>query len=228
VVMELDTIVVGDCLDVMAGMPDGCVDLVVTDPLFVLPVHTAASRKRIRNLGDFSPSSCQMSIVFEQLERICKSSSRLFFFCDDKFYPILFIMSYEQWYLQLLVWDKGRIGFGTDFRKQFEMILYLRGEDAPLLERKNNKSDVLKCTPVPSGERLVEAQKPENLILDLLDGIPGDLIFDPFVGSGTTAVAALKLGRHFYGCDINPDYVRLANERIKKTRLEMAQMEMEL
>jgi len=54
----------------------------------------------------------------------------------------------------------------------------------------------------------------------------GNLVFDPFMGSGTTAVAALKLGRHFYGCDINEDYVKLANERVEKARLEMAQLRM--
>ena len=45
---------------------------------------------------------------------------------------------------------------------------------------------------------------------------PGDVIFDPFMGSGTTAVAAKKLGRHFFGCDINPEYVELARERVAK------------
>jgi site-specific DNA-methyltransferase (adenine-specific) len=227
-VIELDTIACGDCLDVMRDMPSQSVDLVVTDPLFVLPVHTAASRKRIKNIGDFSASSCQMSMVFEQLERICKSSSRLFIFCDDKFYPVLFAATYERWYQQLLIWDKQRIGFGTDFRKQFELILYLRGNDAAQLERPNNKADILKCAPVPSSERLIEPEKPEQLIVELLDGMPSGLIFDPFIGSGTTAVAALKLGRHFYGCDINPEYVRLANERIEKTRLELSQLELAL
>ncbi len=52
----------------------------------------------------------------------------------------------------------------------------------------------------------------------------GGVIADPFMGSGTTAVAALKLGRHFYGCDINSEYVGIANKRIEKARLEMAQL----
>jgi len=47
---------------------------------------------------------------------------------------------------------------------------------------------------------------------------PGDVIFDPFIGSGTTAVVAKKLGRRFSGCDINPKYVKIAKERISKTR----------
>lgn len=54
------------------------------------------------------------------------------------------------------------------------------------------------------------------------------IIFDPFLGSGTTAVAAIKTGRHFYGCDINPAYVELANQRIAKARVEMAQLEMDI
>jgi len=213
-----NTIVVGDCIDVMAQMPDGCVDLVVTDPLFTLPVHTAASRKRIRNLGDFSASSCQMSLVCTELERICKSTGRLFIFTDATFYPVLFCATYERWQQQLLVWDKGRIGFGTDFRKQFELIFYLRGQEAPPLTRPNNKPDILECSPVPSGERLIEPQKPIDLIMDLLEGIPGDLIFDPFIGSGTTAVVADRLGRKFFGCDINPDYVAMALERLGRDR----------
>jgi DNA modification methylase len=43
---------------------------------------------------------------------------------------------------------------------------------------------------------------------------PGGIVFDPFAGSGTTLVVAKKLGRRFIGCDLNPDYVKLANERL--------------
>jgi len=45
-----------------------------------------------------------------------------------------------------------------------------------------------------------------------------DLIFDPFIGSGTTAVVADRLGRKFFGCDINPEYVEMALERLEKDR----------
>jgi len=48
---------------------------------------------------------------------------------------------------------------------------------------------------------------------------PGDIVLDPFVGSGTTALAALQLGRHFVGIDINNEYVELSNERISETQL---------
>ncbi|PIV28544.1 MAG: site-specific DNA-methyltransferase [Anaerolineae bacterium CG03_land_8_20_14_0_80_58_20] len=48
---------------------------------------------------------------------------------------------------------------------------------------------------------------------------PGDIVLDPFVGSGTTALAALQLGRHFVGIDISNEYVELSNERISETQL---------
>jgi site-specific DNA-methyltransferase (adenine-specific) len=44
---------------------------------------------------------------------------------------------------------------------------------------------------------------------------PGDLVLDPFMGSGTTAVAAQRLGRNFTGCDISPEYVELARRRVR-------------
>jgi len=53
-----------------------------------------------------------------------------------------------------------------------------------------------------------------------------DLIFDPFMGSGTTAVAADRLGRRWFGCDTNPDYVAMAMKRIEADRQKQAQLEM--
>jgi len=48
----------------------------------------------------------------------------------------------------------------------------------------------------------------------------GNMVFDPFIGSGTTAVVADRMGRKFFGCDINPDYVKMALERLEKDRAE--------
>jgi site-specific DNA-methyltransferase (adenine-specific) len=60
------------------------------------------------------------------------------------------------------------------------------------------------------------AQKSERLVerLMLASSNRGDLVVDPFLGSGTSAVVARRLGRRFAGCDLNPDYVRLALKRL--------------
>ncbi len=56
----------------------------------------------------------------------------------------------------------------------------------------------------------------------------GGMVVDPFMGSGAMAVAAIKNYCHFFGCDTVQDYVDIANERIAKAKMEMAQMEMAL
>jgi DNA modification methylase len=60
---------------------------------------------------------------------------------------------------------------------------------------------------------------PENLILPcVLAGCPaGGTVFDPFTGSGTTAVVALKNGRNYIGTELNPDYIKIAEARIKES-----------
>ncbi len=58
-------------------------------------------------------------------------------------------------------------------------------------------------------------QKPVSLIIELLDKLDAETIFDPFMGSGTTGVAAVKLGRRFIGIEIEPKYFDIACRRIE-------------
>ena len=69
------------------------------------------------------------------------------------------------------------------------------------------------------GKKIHPTQKPEWLLerIILATSKPGDIIFDPFIGSGTTAVVAKKLSRSFLGTEIDPDYYKIALERIGKT-----------
>ena len=62
----------------------------------------------------------------------------------------------------------------------------------------------------------------------MLAGCPADgLVLDPFTGSGTTGVVALKNGRNFVGCELNPQYVEMAKGRIKREGIRQERMEME-
>jgi site-specific DNA-methyltransferase (adenine-specific) len=59
-------------------------------------------------------------------------------------------------------------------------------------------------------------QKPEKLVAKIIlaNSKQGDLVFDPFNGSGTTTVVAKKLGRHYLGVEIDPSYCCLAQKRL--------------
>lgn len=68
-------------------------------------------------------------------------------------------------------------------------------------------------------ERIHSTQKPLELIKALMEIAPeGCIVLDPFMGSGTTAVAAIETGRHFIGYELSPEYCALANERIARAK----------
>lgn len=86
------------------------------------------------------------------------------------------------------------------------------------------KRDVIEC-PVETIEGCKHpAIYPEFIVQELIKLLtrPGDIVLDPFVGSGTTAVAAKKLGRRFIGIDINPDYCKYAEKRVKSLDKQVA------
>lgn len=257
--MELDTIICGDCLDVMADMPDGCVDLIIAD----LPYGRTACGW---------DSIIPFDSLWQHYRRLIKSQRAIVLFGKQPFTSQL-IMSNLGWFKYCWVWEKTRpFDFfnckNKPLEKHEDIVIFSDGTVANCspkrmiynpqgLKRVNvkwtrpEKYDSEHKTKRPSHklDRIIEfadypttilrfpnpnhrllhpTQKPLSLIEYLVRTYSnkGDLVFDNVMGSGTTAVAALKLGRHFYGCDINPEYVKLANERIEKIRLEMTQLEM--
>ncbi len=81
------------------------------------------------------------------------------------------------------------------------------------------RRDVIEC-PILSLKSLKHpAVYPEYLVQELLKLTtqPGDVVLDPFLGSGTTAVVAKRMGRHYIGIEINHEYCEIANERLKNT-----------
>lgn len=234
--MQLDTIVCGDCLDVMRDMPDGSVDLVVTDPPYgdinhINRLHERAKYKNgpIRKLhkGMADTVNFDWDKMLSELDRV--SSQWIYIFAGDKTGYTRSYYSERNCMTRYGAWEKTN---PTPLHGQY---IWLSSIELFAIIRKHHgtfnyfcKSPVLRF---PNGSsREHPTQKPLELIEELIlsSSNPGDLVFDPFLGSGTTAVAALKLGRHFYGCDINQTYVDLANQRIEKTRLELSQMELAL
>jgi site-specific DNA-methyltransferase (adenine-specific) len=272
---ELDTIVCGDCLDVMRDMPDGCVDLVVTSPPY-------------DDLRSYNGASFEFEPTASELWRIIKVGGAIVWIVADQtkngsetgtsfrqalgFMEIGFNLHdtmiyerqssplthnrYEQRFEYMFILSKGKpMTWNPIYEDYSENTLRRRknsykqyrkrdvsGKKAyPTNEYSLNPKGVLKGNiweyTVGYGASTKDkiayqhpAIFPERLAEDHIISWSNlaDLIFDPFIGSGTTAVAALKLGRHFYGCDISQDYVDLANARIEKTRLELAQLEMVL
>ena len=195
---KLDTIVSGDCLDVMRQMPDGCVDAVVADPPY--------------GINHAEWDKCVNPLWFAEILRV--SAGTVLLFSGPQVRSMRAFMEHEP--DRCLIWSPsftlthGRAN-GCFYRWH-----------AIWLWRLPDKLDGIKWDILTDPclgrkhEYYHPAMKPEQLIQRLVASIPGDVIFDPFMGSGTTAVAAKKLGRHYFGCDISEEYVKLARERVAK------------
>lgn len=217
------TVVQGDCLDVMLEMPDGCVDLVVTDPPYTPPVRHYDTRTEFRrSLADFGVTESFFKVVFDAIDRILSAEGALYTFCNGQSYPLFFVVAYPLFkHLRPLIWDKMLSINGYSWRHQHELIAFgVRYGAKPV---KTGDGDILKCRAVPVDERLHPAQKPEELVIALIEKSSqcGDLVVDLFAGAGTTLMGAKATGRHFFGCDINPEYVAMAEKRLSTVQLAM-------
>jgi DNA modification methylase len=120
----------------------------------------------------------------------------------------------------ILTWDKGpALGMGAldlPWKPSSEEIYVLgKGFEGP-----RDESNVLYCPPVQSmarNGRLHPNEKPVALLQRLIRKCPQGTILDPFMGSGSTGVAAVKMGRRFVGIEIEPKYFEIARKRIDET-----------
>lgn len=120
----------------------------------------------------------------------------------------------------VLVWDTlGALGMG-DLRlpwKPSHQEIYVLGNPEGFYGSRG--SDVIQHPPVQSmarNGRVHPFEKPVGLMLKLIGWTVGDLILDPFCGSGSTGVAAIKMGRQFIGIEIDPDHAEVARRRISE------------
>jgi DNA modification methylase len=130
--------------------------------------------------------------------------------------------------LNICVWNKSNAGMGSLYRYKQEMVFVYRVGDAPhanmveLGRHGRNRTNVWDYPSVNSmaGSRredlaLHPTVKPVAMVTDAYQDVTkrGDLVFDMFLGSGTSLIAAERCGRRFRGCDIDPAYVDVAIER---------------
>lgn len=130
--------------------------------------------------------------------------------------------------LNICVWNKSNAGMGSLCRSKHEMVFVYRVGSAPhanmveLGKHGRNRTHVGEYPSVNSmagsrreGLALHPTVKPIAMVADAYQDVTkrGDLVFDMFLGSGTSLIAAERTGRRFRGCDIDPAYVDVATER---------------
>ena len=120
----------------------------------------------------------------------------------------------------MIIWDKQRQGMGdtsTVFGFQYELIFFV-SKGQPKIRGKR-LSDIWSFPKVVGRNQVHQNQKPIELIERCVTkhSNEGDVVFDGFMGSGTTAIAAINTNRNYIGFELDEEYYNLANERISKT-----------
>ena len=224
------TLYLGDCLEIVCGMPEESIDAIVTDPPFSSGARTDAG-KAVRGAmlrgakwqGDwFSHDNMAthgflflMRLLGSALHRVCKVGANGHYFIDWRMYPNLYgALESSGWVAKnLVVWDKKHFGMGQQYRNQHELILYVEKGTAEFYDK--GIGNVISVAREQAENHPTE--KPVLLIEKLLAAstAPNAVILDPFMGSGTTGVACMNLGRRFVGVDIARQHFDMACERIK-------------
>ena len=221
----LDTIVCGDALEILAQLPDGCVDLVVTDPPYGInyvsarPTHPHPINVPIENDNDEIWDT--MPLIARELWRVAALDSACFVFTRWDCWEKLKAAMHPWECKNMIVWDKcnhtagdldGNFGFAHE-------LIYFGVKGRPLI-RGRRIWNIWKIPRIPAEKLTHPSEKPASLIGMAIRAMSdvGDVVFDPFMGSGTVAEEAQGQKRHFLGCDIEPRFVEMAQRRVAKIK----------
>ena len=210
-----------DAVAFLRTLPTESEDLLVTDPAYEsLEKHRAVgTTTRLKvSAGSSNPwfavfPNARFAELFEQVYRVLKRDTHFYLMCDPETAfiakPVAEQAGFKFW--KPLVWDKKSIGMGYHYRARYELVLFFEKGKRRLADL--GIADVLEVPRIRGG---YPAEKPSALSQILIGQSTGegDLIVDPFMGSGSTGVAALKLGRRFTGNDVADDAVKLARQRL--------------
>lgn len=208
------TIYHGDCREILPTLEP--VDLVLTDPPYAAAAATVttgfAKSKWGGSWGDMSLVCMMAEMVLDSTTG--QSAKEVYWFCDHLSYAALIPSFFRRYALvQSIVWDKDMLGVGAHYRKQTEMIIYARRADAPAM--RSDARDLIRLRPNYSSKKH-PAEKPLDLIAQLLAATAPSISLDPFMGSGTTLRAAKDLGLRAIGIEIEEKYCEIAAERLRQ------------
>ena len=212
----LATLYLGDCREILPGLERPAA--VITDPPYGIALSDNSKggrhgRRRPaweeRIIGDQDQSAGLFIAEWAEINQL----PTVFFASPRKPWP-------GNW-SSLLVWDKGpAVGGGGDvsrcWKQSWELIQVAR--NGPL--RIARDSSVIKCWVTPELSNEHPAAKPKELMQYLINQLldAGDIVFDPFMGSGSTGVAAVQMRHPFIGIEIEPRYFDIACRRIEQAQ----------
>ena len=222
----------GDCLELIKDIPDGSIDLIVTDPPYNVSATNGGGtinkgKKLNKSLKDLVEANItdgyDIEILGEEFMRVMKEPN-IYLWCNKTQIPeyFKFYVEKHKCKFDIICWHKTNAlpTYSNKYLSDTEYLLYFRKgkgkcfpksyEDAktyyiaPINHKDKKKYKHPTIKPLDITEKVIKNSSKEN-----------DIILDPFMGSGTTGVACKKLNRNFIGIELDEKYFNIAKERIE-------------
>jgi site-specific DNA-methyltransferase (adenine-specific) len=170
--------------------------------------------RKIENDESLEDALILLDDMLSRVKPKLKDNAHLYIFCSWKnFAEFKEVVSNHFKVKNALIWNKELFGMGDlkgNYADTYEMIIFAGG-NREFVKRPGN---IITCR--FDEERLHNTQKPVDLLSELIENSTdaGDLIFDPFLGSGSTAVASKKLNRNYSGCELDEQNYKITLKRL--------------
>ncbi len=227
--IEPNNIYLGDCRKLLKDVPDECVDLVCSDVAYQIQSRGGSGNmggywtdQQTRKGKIFKSNDIDISEYIGDLYRVLKDRTHCYLMCNDynlmHFLDVIGCSDFH--FTKMLVWDKCSKICGRYYMGQKEYIIMLRkGGDRPINEC--GTPDIL-SVPIPPNKRkdkdglINQTEKPVKLMEVLVRNSTnvGDVVLDPFMGSGTTARACVNLERKYIGFEIDERQVNFVRNEL--------------
>lgn len=238
----INQIICGDCLENMRKLPSNSIDLVVTSPPYNLKNSTGNGMKANTTSGKWAGNALQNGYshyndnipndeyadwqynCLTEMYRLIKDDGAIFYNhkwrVQDGLIQDRKDIIRDLPVRQIIIWRrKGGINFNPGyFLPTYEVIYLIPKPNFKLVPKANAYGDVWEFTQEMKNEH--PAPFPIALIDRIISSTNAQIVLDPFMGSGTTAVVAMGLKRNYIGLELSPDYCELAEKRINRNKKE--------
>lgn len=226
------SVYLGDCRDVLPTLPDESVDMIWTDPPYGHMNHDGDWKSRLNahrgivNKPIAYDSADGMRFVVDgmlsEAARLLKADRCCCCCCCGGGPRPTFAWLAQRMdrdglsFFHSVIWDKVNPGLGWRYRRQHEMVMVAHRSGGKLLWADDKRASPNIYSVMPPRDRVHPNEKPLALVAHFisLHTLPGQMVLDPFMGSGTTGVAAVQRGCGFIGIELDPDHFDIAVERI--------------
>lgn len=220
---NLNTVIYGDSYEILKNIPDKSIDMILTDPPYGINYQSNMRVKSDKFEKLENDNNSSRFLIYKDFYRVLKDNTVCVVFCSFKNYADDFNELKKYFDIKnCIIWFKGGGGIGDlthTLATDYEMAIIGHRWQCKL--RGKREGSVWKSNKVNSKTMYHPTEKPIDIIEKIIDSFSDktNIILDPFLGSGTTAVACKNLKRNFIGIEKKEEYCEIARQRLRQSTL---------